>query len=188
MNTKGKVKRMTKEDREKQILSSALKVFVEKGYNGATTQEIAKSADVSEVTLFRYFASKEEIFMKSVDPIIIDTLKDSITASDKLSPVEQFKYVLTERMKVISTNYEVLRLILMESQISDKFGEMDYITKVTNIIKDMMLKTGMEIENEELALRLLMGGILSFLYIPDEKGENIKEFVEKITNSLKSCF
>lgn len=188
MNTKGKVKRMTKEDREKQILSSALEVFVEKGYNGATTQDIARSADVSEVTLFRYFASKEEMFMKSIEPIILDTLKESITASKDLEPIDQFKYILTERIKLISKNYKVIRLILMESQISDKLDEMDYIFKVKEIIKDMMLKTEIEIKNEDLALRLLMGGILSFLYMPINKEENIEDFVEKITNSLKNCF
>lgn len=35
-------KRMTREERRKQILESALKVFIEKGYNGSTTLDIAK--------------------------------------------------------------------------------------------------------------------------------------------------
>ncbi len=50
---------MTREERRKQILESALKVFIEKGYNGSTTLDIAKKADISEVTLFRYFDSKK---------------------------------------------------------------------------------------------------------------------------------
>jgi len=42
--------RLGKEARRKQIVDSALNLFVEKGYKGTTTQEIAKSAGVSEVT------------------------------------------------------------------------------------------------------------------------------------------
>ncbi len=54
---------MNKEDREKELLQAALNVFIEKGYKGTTTAEIAKKADISEVTLFRYFKSKDEIFI-----------------------------------------------------------------------------------------------------------------------------
>ena len=73
--------RMTSEDRKKQILSSAIKVFVENGYNGSTTAEIAKAANVSEVTLFRHFESKRDIFIGSIEPIVFNTLKESITAN-----------------------------------------------------------------------------------------------------------
>ena len=48
-----KVIRMSRKDRQYQILEAALTVFIEKGYNGATTAEIAKAANISEVTLFR---------------------------------------------------------------------------------------------------------------------------------------
>lgn len=44
------------------ILETALKLFSKKGYLGATTREIAKEAGIAEVTLFRYFPSKEMLF------------------------------------------------------------------------------------------------------------------------------
>ena len=127
MNKKEVRKRMNKEDRQKQILESALNVFIKKGYNGATTQEIAKAADISEVTLFRHFSSKQEIFMKGIEPIILNTLKDSIMISKELTPTEQFKYVLTERIKLISKNHKVIRLILMESNISGELASFNFI-------------------------------------------------------------
>lgn len=48
------------ETRER-VLEAALKVFAESGYRGATTRRIAQEAGVNEVTLFRYFGSKEEL-------------------------------------------------------------------------------------------------------------------------------
>jgi len=51
---------MTTKDK---ILKSALKLFSQKGYLGTTTKEIAKEARVAEVTLFRYFISKENLFI-----------------------------------------------------------------------------------------------------------------------------
>ncbi len=51
----------TAETRRK-ILDSAVVLMSEKGYLGATTREIAKTAGVTELTLFRHFGSKERLF------------------------------------------------------------------------------------------------------------------------------
>ena len=44
------------------ILDTAIGLFSTKGFSGATTREIALQAGVAEVTLFRHFASKEQLF------------------------------------------------------------------------------------------------------------------------------
>lgn len=49
-------------DTRDRILVAGLRLFSKSGYLGATTREIAKLAGVSEVTLFRYFPSKEKLF------------------------------------------------------------------------------------------------------------------------------
>jgi len=48
--------------RRTQLLQAAETVFAAKGYHGATTREIAQAADVSEGTLYNYFASKRDLF------------------------------------------------------------------------------------------------------------------------------
>ena len=48
-------------DTEERILDAALKVFASEGYAGATTRKIAQEANVSEMTLFRKFQSKENL-------------------------------------------------------------------------------------------------------------------------------
>lgn len=188
MNKKEVRKRMNKEDRQKQILESALNVFIKKGYNGATTQEIAKAADISEVTLFRHFSSKQEIFMKGIEPIILNTLKDSIMTSKELTPTEQFKYVLTERIKLISKNHKVIRLVLMESKITGELSNLNYIDKVKDLLKIMISDMGFRMKNEQLTLRLLMGGILSFLYMPNMDEKSIEEFVNQILPCIIDSF
>lgn len=188
MNNKKPRKRLSKEDRRKQILESALNVFIKKGYNGATTQEIAREADLSEVTLFRHFSSKEEMFMKGIEPIIIDTLQDSILASKELTPEDQFKYILTERIKLISKNHKVIRLILMESNISSELSNLNYIDKIKEILKSMIKDMGFKMKDEEFTLRILMGGILSFLFMPDGNKENIKNFVNQILPYVLDSF
>ena len=47
--------------RQEQILEAAAIVFSTKGYERATTREIAEAADVSEGTLYNYFDNKIEL-------------------------------------------------------------------------------------------------------------------------------
>ena len=45
-----------------QILKTAIRLFAQKGFRGTTTREIALAAGVNEVTIFRHFASKQELY------------------------------------------------------------------------------------------------------------------------------
>jgi len=47
---------------KEKILTAAMSLVSERGYLGATTREIAREAGVTELTLFRHFGSKEQLF------------------------------------------------------------------------------------------------------------------------------
>jgi AcrR family transcriptional regulator len=48
------------------ILEAAIRVFGRDGVSGATTREIARSARVNEVTLFRHFKNKDELLRQVI--------------------------------------------------------------------------------------------------------------------------
>ena len=45
-----------------QILKTAIRLFAQRGFRGTTTREIALAAGVNEVTIFRHFSSKQELY------------------------------------------------------------------------------------------------------------------------------
>ncbi|MGM0884450.1 MAG: TetR/AcrR family transcriptional regulator [Bacillota bacterium] len=49
------------------LLSAAIDLIAEKGYNGVSTKEIAAAAGLNEVTLFRQFGSKQYLFEAAID-------------------------------------------------------------------------------------------------------------------------
>lgn len=59
--------RMTGEDRRRQIVSVAAKLFSQNGFSGTTTKEIAEEAGVSEAIIFRHFATKCELYAAILD-------------------------------------------------------------------------------------------------------------------------
>jgi TetR/AcrR family transcriptional regulator len=53
---------MPASDRRSQLIETALDVFSHKGFNGATTKEIAASAGVTEAIIFRHFGTKQALY------------------------------------------------------------------------------------------------------------------------------
>jgi len=53
--------------RREEIVEAAARVFARKGYERATTKEIASEADVSEGTIYNYFASKQQLLLELAD-------------------------------------------------------------------------------------------------------------------------
>ena len=48
------------------ILNAAVQVFSQHGFRGSTTRRIADAAEVNEVTIFRYFGSKEALLQEAI--------------------------------------------------------------------------------------------------------------------------
>jgi AcrR family transcriptional regulator len=49
------------------ILNAAVQVFSQHGFRGSTTRRIAEAAEVNEVTIFRYFGSKEALLHEAIN-------------------------------------------------------------------------------------------------------------------------
>ena len=54
----------------RKILNVAARLFAEFGYYGASTRTIAKASGVTEVTLFRHFPRKRDLYIASIRSII----------------------------------------------------------------------------------------------------------------------
>jgi len=186
MDSKKMPARMNKEERRAQILDAAMTVFVKKGFTASTTFEIARAADVSEVTLFRHFASKQEIFLSGVEPIMLSTLEGSISLSADLSPEEKLAYILFERISLISHNCQVVKLILSEASLLSAVGGESFMSRIIQTLQNMLSLIGIPAQREAFVLRILMGSILSFLYMPQMGDEYIRVFVRQVAAMVLS--
>jgi AcrR family transcriptional regulator len=59
-------------ERTGRIIQAAAQLFARQGYHGTSTREIARLADISENTLFRYFEHKEDIFWTALQTSFSD--------------------------------------------------------------------------------------------------------------------
>jgi len=57
--------RISREERRLHIIKNAARVFGEHGYDGARTRWIADACEMNEALIYRYFPSKEEMFIEA---------------------------------------------------------------------------------------------------------------------------
>ncbi|HEX6394863.1 MAG TPA: TetR/AcrR family transcriptional regulator [Acidimicrobiales bacterium] len=59
--------RMSAEERRQAVLGAAARSFAASGYEGTSTEDIARLAGISQPYIFRLFGSKKELFIAVVD-------------------------------------------------------------------------------------------------------------------------
>ena len=174
-------KRLSSEARKEQIIQSALSVFIEKGFSGTTTAELAKAAGISEVTLFRHFSSKQEIFHAGVEPILFESLTNDMPVIEGKIGVEALSNILFKRIKFLADHRGIIKLILNEHLLNQND---------VNVIQKMAVTFGKLLGSYQLAydesfmIRLFMGSFLSFLYLPVEDEASIKAFATELAETI----
>src|SRR5215510_4025261 len=68
----GKRKRLTAVERRAVIAAAATEVFAERGYHGASIEEIAKRSEVTPPVVYDHFASKQDLYRSLLEAHFAD--------------------------------------------------------------------------------------------------------------------
>jgi AcrR family transcriptional regulator len=103
--------------REK-FLKSALKVFSKKGYLGSTTKEMAREAGFAEVTLFRYFTSKEKLFEEVINTYsFLPALKGLLPKIYTMPFEDALTIIARNFLDTLTARKDLIRIMLSEIQM-----------------------------------------------------------------------
>ena len=113
------------EDREakrREILSSAVREFAEKGFSASRTREIAARAGVGEGTIYLYFGGKDDLLLTAFAEAVREFCEDARHELDTGVPfparLQQFIRLQFER---IEENPALATVLLVESRQSTRF-------------------------------------------------------------------
>src|SRR5918998_6858408 len=95
-------------DSRERVLEAAARVYAQYGFRGATTRLIAQEAGVNEVTLFRLFGSKAQLF----DELLQKQLHSSTVPLLPAEPGEDVESELTEWCAVLLAQMRASRSFL----------------------------------------------------------------------------
>ncbi|MCW7507617.1 TetR/AcrR family transcriptional regulator [Leptospira levettii] len=117
-------------EKEKEIVNAAEEIFAELGFSGATTAELAKRAGTTERTLFKYFASKFDLYKRVLAGLLLSTivpnhmsdLKDKIQSQNP-NFREWYISILKARFESVAKEPQKLKLLLGAILFSRDFAE-----------------------------------------------------------------
>ncbi|MBC8196588.1 MAG: TetR/AcrR family transcriptional regulator [Candidatus Marinimicrobia bacterium] len=111
------ITRMKKEDRIQQIKDVTLSLISKKAISAIRTAEIARMANVSEATLFKYFNNKEEIF-ESIIEQFINFEHPNVDYEDITTPQKFREYLNTYMSSLINIDNNRIAFLHLLLQIS----------------------------------------------------------------------
>lgn len=99
--------------RREQLLDTAVSLFAERGYGGATTAELARAAGVTEPIIYRHFSSKKDLFIAVIDrtsDLITETWERQLrTARD---PAQRLRRLIGANPMVTDRGRGIYRVIV----------------------------------------------------------------------------
>jgi AcrR family transcriptional regulator len=101
--------RKSKEERREEILDAAMLVFAEDGLHGASTEEIARRAGISQPYVFRLFGTKKELYLAVVARCFRQTLDMMQRAAEGKRGDEALKAIGQAYGEVLATDRAYLR-------------------------------------------------------------------------------
>jgi AcrR family transcriptional regulator len=108
--------------RQEEILDAATKLFAEHGYADTDTQLLAEKLQVGKGTLYRYFHSKQELFLAAVDRgmrRLCEHVDNSVAQID--DPPERIAQVVRSYLGFFAEHPELVELLIQErAQFKDR--------------------------------------------------------------------
>jgi AcrR family transcriptional regulator len=96
------------------IIQAATVLFARQGFHGTSTREIARVADVSEVTIFRYFEHKDDIFWSALHSSF-DSIRARLESLDRSAqrdnPEVMLPQLISLLVDVATYSPEMIRLV-----------------------------------------------------------------------------
>lgn len=189
-----------------QILKTAIRLFAQKGFRGTTTREIALAAGVNEVTIFRHFASKQDLYaaileVKSNDAGIPTWVAELAPFAERRDDAGLFLFVARNILSHYKRDSDFLALKLYSSleghELAQKYRERQICPLfwfLRDYIKTRQRERVFYRCNPEIAVQAFLGSVynhavclhfseVDFITLTEE--ETAKAFTEVFLNGMR---
>ncbi|WP_413380692.1 TetR/AcrR family transcriptional regulator [Alkalihalobacillus sp. 1P02AB] len=160
--------RSTSKNRKEEILEAGLEVFAKRGYYNTTTAHIAEKAGISQPYVFRFYRTKEELFIAVLGRAferIIQTIDNVQANSEELGIkiVEAYEELMVSHPNEVAL--QVIGISITEEAIQNvtKSG----LVQMRNKILERFKQAGIENAERNATVSIAMGMMCNITYFLD---------------------
>ena len=193
-------------DKRTHILTTALTLFGQKGFEGTSVRDIATEAGVNLAMISYYFGSKEKLFQKAIEfkASYLKGVFEELVNNNQLSAIEKIGVVIDNYVERIFSNPKFHHLLHRELSLEHRTQMREQVIDVLlknvmiikKIIEDAIDNKVFKKVDPELTVATLIGTInqlaLSEVFCTkllkknkDFKPYQNKKFKERVSNHLK---
>lgn len=186
---------------KRKIFNAAIKLFAEKGYDNASTEEITAVAGVAKGSLYYHFSKKEDIFDMMLQEGI-GLLKNSVEIKTKKcdTALDKIKAVILIEIKVMVKYEEFLNVVLSqiwgdeEKNRKCKQAVFEYIKVLEEIVQEGIDNGEFYESDVEATASGIFGVTCSSLLYRLKKNREVdvdriyKGFVDNVTRTLSKKY
>jgi AcrR family transcriptional regulator len=154
--------RMTGTERRQQLLTVARELFAEKGFEGASIEEIANRANVSKPVVYEHFGGKEGIYAVVVDretQLLLDRMVSTLHGGHPRVMLEQAAVAL---LSYVEDSRDGFRILVRDSPVVSSTGTFstllnDIASQVEHILAQQFTARGYDDKLAALYAQALVG-------------------------------
>ncbi|MGZ4485205.1 MAG: TetR/AcrR family transcriptional regulator, partial [Nocardioidaceae bacterium] len=155
-------RRMTAAERREQLIEISRRLFAERGFEGASIEEIAARAEVSKPVVYEHFGGKEGLYAIVVDREVRDLLtlmQSSLTSGHPRELLEQAAFALLDYIEQSSDGF---RILVRDSPIGSTTGSFvsiigDIASRVEYILAAEFKARGFDPKTAPMYAQMLVG-------------------------------
>jgi AcrR family transcriptional regulator len=159
------------------ILTAAEEVFAARGFEGASTREIAARAGVNISSLHYHWESKETLYFtvfRAIYDRIVDLLRDTLTPSIGRggARTEVIERIMGELFDFFADNPNVPKLLMRRIVENDEIDvgiERDILQPAWDVFSQWLGRLGLPISEEEARLFMLSVHSVLLVYLLDSR-------------------
>jgi AcrR family transcriptional regulator len=153
---------MTAAERREQLIEIARTVFSEKGFDGASVEEIAARAEVSKPVVYEHFGGKEGVYAVVVDREVrqlLGMMREALSSGSPRLLLEQAAIALLD---YIEQSSEGFRILVRDSPLGSSSGSYvsimsDIASRVEGILVDEFKRRGYDAKSAPMYAQMLVG-------------------------------
>jgi AcrR family transcriptional regulator len=127
--------RLSGEERKRQIIEAAAALFSRKGFGGTTTRQVAEAAGISEPTIFKHFATKEDLYAAILEAkvqteAILEGVEPAARRGDDAGVLRALAHGMIQRTQEDPT---LMRLLLFSALEGHALSDLFFQSRVARV-------------------------------------------------------